>query len=701
MKIRKKRVFIIVALVVLLGIGWWYLFMGSRITHGGSGILAGKDGTRSLIVYFSRAGEIPGTTDAVASATPNSNQAMDGSDTEAAAKMIQELTGADLYQIRTERYYRSAFWGTAATAWVEEALNLRPELVAQPENLDDYDVIYVGYPIWWFNAPMAIGSFLESYDLEGKTIVPFCTSSDNGIDVSMDYIRDISEGATVLDGYRVHNSSLEDVAEWLTRIGMLNQTDGADNSDSSPETETAAAEDNDDSASEESQTTGSKVLIAYFSVPEDVNTTDAVAGASIVVRDGEKLGNTEYVAKLIQNTVGGDLFRIETVEKYPLDHDPLVDQAADEQDANARPELATHVENFGQYEYVFLGFPNWWGDMPMAVYSFLEEYDFGAKTIIPFITHGGSGASRTVDTISELQPGALMMENELVLSRDVVEESEETVVEWANGLGINEKTELPKEGDGNTVLTTAADAHNSQTLYLWEEGNVPATTEYIQNNGNYSDDPDFRPYLVSFPVPEGTDVKGAVLICAGGAFQFRSDENEGTPVAQELASRGYQSLVVNYRLRPYTQEEGALDLARAVRFVRKNADVYGIEENDIAVMGFSAGGILAGEMLLNFDGLVNGTALDAAYIPDALDEVSADAAVDGMIYSFYGRLSVGSTDVEMLRDGNLPPTFYCYGTRDPFYKQFLANADAVEAAGVPVERLELSDRCIQRSIWQS
>ena len=232
MKKRKKRVFVIAAPVVLLGIGWWYLFLGSRITDGSSEIIAGEDGTRSLVVYFSRTGEIPNTVDAVASATPNSNQAVDGSDTEAAAKMIQDLTGADLYQIRTDRYYRSAFWGTAATAWIEETLNLRPGLAAQPEDLDDYDVIYVGYPIWWFNAPMAIGSFLESYDLTGKTIVPFCTSSDNGIDVSMDYIRDVSDGATVLDGYRVHNSSLEDVAEWLTRIGMLEQTDGADAADS-------------------------------------------------------------------------------------------------------------------------------------------------------------------------------------------------------------------------------------------------------------------------------------------------------------------------------------------------------------------------------------------------------------------------------------------------------------------------------------
>lgn len=95
------------------------------------------------------------------------------------------------------------------------------------------------------------------------------------------------------------------------------------------------------------------------------------------------MGNTEYVAKVIQQTVGGDLFHIETVEEYPLDHDPLVDQAADEQDENKHPELLNHVENFEQYETIILGFPNWWADLPMPVYTFLEEYDFGAKTIIP------------------------------------------------------------------------------------------------------------------------------------------------------------------------------------------------------------------------------------------------------------------------------------------------------------------------------
>lgn len=247
----------------------------------------------------------------------------------------------------------------------------------------------------------------------------------------------------------------------------------------------------------------------------------------------------------------------------------------------------------------------------------------------------------------------------------------------------------PARPDGDTVATAAVTPHDRQTLYLWEEGSTPAVTEYTVNNGSYSDDPDFRPYLTFYPVPEGTAIKGAVLICPGGAFLFRSDGPEGVSVAQALSERGYQSFVVDYRLRPYTQQEGALDLARAVRFVRAHAGEYGIDEQDIAVMGFSAGGILAGELLLHWDGTVSPAELDPSYTPDELDQVSADAAADGMIYSFYGRLSVGTTDVELLRSGELPPTFYCYGTRDPFYQQFLANADAAEQAGVRVERLQL------------
>ena len=178
------------------------------------------------------------------------------------------------------------------------------------------------------------------------------------------------------------------------------------------------------------------ILIAYFSIPEEVDTTgvDAVASASIVVQDGEVLGNVQYIANIIQQTVGGDLFRIETVESYPQDHEALVDQAAEEQDMNLRPELATALDQVDSYDVVFLGYPNWWADMPQALYTFLESYDLSGKTIIPFCPHGGSGFSRTVQTIAELQPDATVSGDGLTISRNDVADSADSVAEWATGI---------------------------------------------------------------------------------------------------------------------------------------------------------------------------------------------------------------------------------------------------------------------------
>ena len=178
--------------------------------------------------------------------------------------------------------------------------------------------------------------------------------------------------------------------------------------------------------SQPEESSQSHILIAYFTLPEDVDTegVDAISGASIIMRDGVKLGSCEFVAKTVQETIGGDLFQIETVQQYPLDHDPLVDQAADEKAAELRPELAPQLENLDQYDTIILGYPNWWADLPMPVYTFLESYDFTGKTIIPFVTHGGSGFSNTVSTISALQPGAAISENTLSLSRSNVADSE-------------------------------------------------------------------------------------------------------------------------------------------------------------------------------------------------------------------------------------------------------------------------------------
>lgn len=94
------------------------------------------------------------------------------------------------------------------------------------------------------------------------------------------------------------------------------------------------------------------------------------------------------MAYVIQENTGANIFRILPETPYPTDHSNLVDLAQDEQRNNARPKIKDEIENFSDYETVFVGYPNWWGDMPMILYTFFDTYDFSGKTIIPFNTHG-------------------------------------------------------------------------------------------------------------------------------------------------------------------------------------------------------------------------------------------------------------------------------------------------------------------------
>ena len=248
---------------------------------------------------------------------------------------------------------------------------------------------------------------------------------------------------------------------------------------------------------------------------------------------------------------------------------------------------------------------------------------------------------------------------------------------------------LPTPSGNETVLNTAADPDKIQVLYLWEEGNAPARTSFTADMTGYFDNYDFRPFVTAIPVKDGTTPKGAVVLMAGGAYQFRGNYTDSLPTAAALRELGFQTFIVDYRLSPYTQEEGALDVARAVRFIRKNADVYGIDPEDIAVMGFSAGGIQAGEFLMHYDEDVNGSSLDSSYQPDELDDIPAHASAAGMIYSFYGRLSVGNMDTDWLSKGELPPTYYVYGTEDPFFRQFERQHEVISGMGIQTGRIVL------------
>lgn len=151
--------------------------------------------------------------------------------------------------------------------------------------------------------------------------------------------------------------------------------------------------------------------------------------------NGKLYGNTEYVATLISQKTGGDLFQIKTEQTYPGTHKELIDAAKKEADGKVRPKLATHIRNLKDYDVIFVGFPNWWYDMPMPLYSFFDEYDFTGKTLIPFCTHGGSRFSQTEKTIASLEKGAKMRKG-LAILRNNVGASETSVQNWLQKMGF-------------------------------------------------------------------------------------------------------------------------------------------------------------------------------------------------------------------------------------------------------------------------
>jgi flavodoxin len=172
-----------------------------------------------------------------------------------------------------------------------------------------------------------------------------------------------------------------------------------------------------------------KKLIVYFS-----RTGNNYVGGRIV---NLAVGNTEVAAQMIQKHTGGDLFRIDTVKHYPEDYDETTDVARQELRQNARPELAGRVDNLGDYTVVFLGYPNWWGTMPMAVYTFLEAYDFAGRTIVPFCTHEGSGLGHSESDIRKLCPGATVLKG-LAITGGSVRNAGNEIAAWLRGLGVPE-----------------------------------------------------------------------------------------------------------------------------------------------------------------------------------------------------------------------------------------------------------------------
>ena len=134
------------------------------------------------------------------------------------------------------------------------------------------------------------------------------------------------------------------------------------------------------------------------------------SGGNILIAYFSWGGNTRGIAEEIQRQTGADLFEIEMVTPYSTDYNTVLDQAQEAQNNQDRPELSTHVEDMSQYDTVILGYPNWWASIPMPVASFLEEYDFSGKTIVPFCSHGGGRFGQSLTAITKLAPDTVLGE---------------------------------------------------------------------------------------------------------------------------------------------------------------------------------------------------------------------------------------------------------------------------------------------------
>ena len=140
--------------------------------------------------------------------------------TKEAAEKIQSVAGGDLFEIRPAVAYPSGYQSTVDQARRELDQNARPAVASHVENMNDYDIILVGFPIWWHTTPMVVNTFLESYDLSGKTILPFCTSGGSGIEESMAGVRASVGNGTVGTGLTANSLTDEQIRSWLAENGL-------------------------------------------------------------------------------------------------------------------------------------------------------------------------------------------------------------------------------------------------------------------------------------------------------------------------------------------------------------------------------------------------------------------------------------------------------------------------------------------------
>ena len=221
-------------------------------------------------------------------------------------------------------------------------------------------------------------------------------------------------------------------------LGICMAGCGAQSEETDESSQTAQTQDDTDTGNSQEEEQGSaggqgNVLVAYFSCADNAvleDDVDAVSSPSVIPP-----GNVQQLAGWVQEETGGDLFSIKVTDPYPSDWDECLERANQERGDNARPELVENIEDLSQYDTIFLGYPNWWYGVPMALLTFLESNDFSGKQVFLFCSHGTGGLANSVEIISEAIPDAEISDNIFDCYEEDASSSQNDIQSWVTGLG--------------------------------------------------------------------------------------------------------------------------------------------------------------------------------------------------------------------------------------------------------------------------
>jgi len=184
----------------------------------------------------------------------------------------------------------------------------------------------------------------------------------------------------------------------------------------------------------------SATLAASSLLPKKLFASESIPNTKILIVYFSHSGNTRFMAKEIQIQTGGDVYEVKTVNAYPEDYDSVVDVAKKEQKANFRPQLTTKLTNLSDYDLFFIGYPNWWGTLPMALFTFFEENNFVGKTLIPFSTHEGSYFGNSLSDLKALNPKVTLLKGLAIRGRSVQSNNtKKEITSWLTELHLVKK----------------------------------------------------------------------------------------------------------------------------------------------------------------------------------------------------------------------------------------------------------------------